>query len=112
MWQRPVQALALAYYVREHGVRLPLQRILLSTDHLSDSVKNGLEKELQCEVYNHFGITEAGLGAAIDCPAHFGMHIRENDLLFEVIHPESGEVLPDGRCGELVLTTLTRKGCR
>ena len=73
-------------------------------------MKKRLEKELQCEVYNHFGITEAGLGAAIDCPAHFGMHIRENDLLFEVIHPESGEVLPDGRCGELVLTTLTRKG--
>ncbi|WP_411337696.1 DVU_1553 family AMP-dependent CoA ligase [Ruminococcus gauvreauii] len=106
----PVQALALAYYVREHGVRLPLQRILLSTDHLSDSVKKRLEKELQCEVYNHFGITEAGLGAAIDCPAHCGMHIRENDLLFEVIHPESREVLPDGRCGELVMTTLTRKG--
>ncbi|MCH1982579.1 phenylacetate--CoA ligase family protein [Ruminococcus sp. OA3] len=106
----PVQALALACYVREHGIRLFLHKILLSTDHLSGSVKKRLEADLQCEVYDHFGITEAGLGAAIDCPAHCGMHIRENDLLFEVIHPESAEILPDGCSGELVLTTLTREG--
>jgi phenylacetate-coenzyme A ligase PaaK-like adenylate-forming protein len=37
------------------------------------------------------------------------MHIREPDLLFEIIDPVSGEVLPDGELGEIVLTTLTRR---
>ncbi len=106
----PVQALALACYVREHGIRLPIQKILLSTDYSSESLKKRLEETLQCEIYDHFGITEAGLGAAMECPLHCGMHIRENDLLFEVIHPQRGEVLADGCRGELVLTTLTRKG--
>jgi phenylacetate-CoA ligase len=39
-----------------------------------------------------------------------GYHMREADLLFEIIDPVSGEVLPDGCEGEVVFTTLTRQG--
>ena len=54
-------------------------------------------------MYNHFGITEAGLGAAVECGCHEGMHIRENDLLFETVDPISGQPAPDSMEGELSL---------
>jgi phenylacetate-coenzyme A ligase PaaK-like adenylate-forming protein len=39
-----------------------------------------------------------------------GYHLREADLLFEIIDPVSGLPIPDGEWGEVVFTTLTRRG--
>ncbi|MGI6007089.1 MAG: DVU_1553 family AMP-dependent CoA ligase [Ruminococcus sp.] len=106
----PLQALALAEHAKAGKASLMLKRILVSTDYLADSVRKRIEQGLGCQVFNHFGITEAGLGCAVECQCHNGMHIRENDLLVEVIDPVSGRILPNGKRGEMVLTTLTRKG--
>jgi phenylacetate-CoA ligase len=38
------------------------------------------------------------------------MHVWEDAFLFEVVDPESGEPVPDGQVGELVMSTLTREG--
>ena len=51
-----------------------------------------------------------GLGAAVDCRALAGYHIREADLFFEIIDPDNGSPLPDGETGEVFFSTLTRKG--
>ncbi len=61
------------------------------------------------EIFDHYGMTETGLGGAVECQAHEGMHIRENDLYFETLDAR-GQRLPDGHEGELVVTTLTRRG--
>lgn len=45
------------------------------------------------------------LGGAVTCPAHEGMHLRENHVIAEIVSP-SGEALPDGEFGELVITTV------
>jgi phenylacetate-coenzyme A ligase PaaK-like adenylate-forming protein len=45
----------------------------------------------------------------VECGIHDGCHIRESDLLIEIIDPKTGKVLPDGECGEVVLTTLGRE---
>jgi hypothetical protein len=51
-----------------------------------------------------------GLGGGVDCEAHAGYHLREPDLYLEVVDPSTGQVLPEGAPGEIVLTTLTRRG--
>jgi hypothetical protein len=70
----------------------------------------GREEAWGCRVFNHYGMTEMGLGGGVECAALAGYHLREADLLFEVVDPESGEVLPEGEEGEVVFTTLTRRG--
>ena len=62
-----------------------------------------------CPVFRHFGMAETGYGAAVECERHRGLHIREADLLFEIVD-ETGKKLPDGEWGEVVVTTLTRRG--
>ncbi|MBI4586271.1 MAG: AMP-binding protein [Planctomycetes bacterium] len=62
------------------------------------------------EVFDRYGMTEAG-SIAGECIAHpGGMHMQESEFIAEVIDPETGEVLPDGEEGELVLTNLGRLG--
>ena len=104
----PTQILALMEYAKRQNMTLPLERVLTSTDLLSDAVRQRLE-EFGLEIFDHLGMTECGLGVALECKAHQGMHIRENDLYLEVIDLE-GKPVPDGRFGELVMTTLTRDG--
>ena len=106
----PVQFLALGEYCRKRGIHLPLKAVLLSTDYLALPVRERIASALGCEVYNHFGMTETGFGCALECGAHDGMHIRENDIYAEIVHPVTHEVLEDGEWGELVITTLTREG--
>jgi phenylacetate-coenzyme A ligase PaaK-like adenylate-forming protein len=55
-------------------------------------------------------MTEMGLGGGVFCEALNGYHLREADMLFEIVDPITGRSLPDGEFGEVVFTTLTRKG--
>ncbi len=61
-------------------------------------------------MFNHYGMTEMGLGGGVDCRALTGYHLREADLYFEIVDPVDGRPLPDGEPGEVVFTTLTRRG--
>ena len=105
----PVQVLALARYCEAMDIKTNMRGILLSTDSIPGIIANELRRIWKCEVHEHYGMTEMGLGGAIDCDAHDGYHVRENDLLFEILD-ENGKQLPDGVCGEIVFTTLTRRG--
>jgi len=108
----PTQVLALARFQEayfEPGY-LSLKSVLLSTDHVPDIVAQVLEKVWNCKVYNHYGMTEMGLGGAVDCSARQGYHLREADLLFEIIDPHTGLPVAEGEYGEVVFTTLTRQG--
>jgi phenylacetate-CoA ligase len=52
-----------------------------------------------------------GPGVAIECiEAKQGLHIWEDHFLAEIIDPDTGDVLPDGATGELVITTITKEG--
>lgn len=108
----PVQVLALAEYIGTVPVlsgQIHIKNVLLSADTTPASLVRRVGELLHCDVYTHFGMTEAGYGVAIDCAAHAGLHIREEALLIEVIDPESGKVLPQGEQGEFVLTTFSRE---
>jgi phenylacetate-coenzyme A ligase PaaK-like adenylate-forming protein len=87
-----------------------LKSVLLSTDHVSSAIVREIKRVWGCEVFEHYGMTEMGLGGGIDCSLHGGYHLREADLYFEIIDPVTGAVVPDGQEGEVVVTTLTRQG--
>lgn len=105
----PVQVLSLARYLKHYQLPHTVRAVLVSSDYLSETVRSAITDALGCAVYNHYGITEGGLGFSMECEQHTGLHIRENDLLVEIIDPSTGQVLPDGQWGELVFTTLTRR---
>lgn len=104
----PTHVLALARSAPKSTLKL--KSVLLSTDHVPNAIKRAIETAFDCTVYNHYGMTEMGLGGGVDCEALRGYHLREADLLFEIIEPASGERVPDGEYGEVVFTTLTRRG--
>ncbi|MDR0446570.1 MAG: methyltransferase domain-containing protein [Oscillospiraceae bacterium] len=91
------------------GEQPRLKTVLLSADNIPAQTIRALEDAWGCEVFSHFGMTETCFGGAVDCRCHSGMHIREPDMIFEIIDPVTGAQLPDGERGEIVLTTLTRR---
>ena len=107
----PVQVLGLACYgaALPEPERLRLRSVLLSADAAHPALVKRVGALLGCPVFTHFGMTELGYGGAVECAAHRGCHVRENDLLVEVIDPETGAPLPPGQRGELVFTTLRRE---
>jgi phenylacetate-coenzyme A ligase PaaK-like adenylate-forming protein len=87
-----------------------IKSVLLSTDYVPQSIAKTLEGLWGCRVFNHYGMTEMGLGGGVECEALDGYHLREADLYFEVVNHETGETCTDGTIGEVVFTTLTRRG--
>lgn len=92
------------------GYSIPMRSALLSAEYVSEESREAIAAAWKCPVFEHYGMTEMGLGCAVSCPELTGCHIRESDLYLEIIDPETGRVLPDGEEGEVVFTTLTRKG--
>ena len=89
---------------------IPLRSVLLSAEYVSEESRNTISEAWNCKIFEHYGMTEMGLGCAVHCPELDGCHVRESDLYIEIIDPETGEVVPDGTEGEVVFTTLTRQG--
>ncbi len=76
----------------------------------SDNFRADLEKKLDYKVLDVYGLTETmGPGVAIECWEQTGLHLAEDHFFAEIIDPDTGEVLPDGEWGELVLTTIDRE---
>ena len=105
----PVQVLAMAEQPGAKDLRGSLKSVLLTTDYVPHSLARRVAAAWGCEVFEHYGMTETGLGAGVDCRAHQGYHLRATDLYYEVVDPAGGAPLPPGQKGELVLTTLTRQ---
>ena len=97
----PVQLLSL---LRVCG-RGSLRRALISGDACPEAVIAGCEELLGSRLFPHYGSREMALGGAITCPAHAGMHLRENHLIAEIVD-EAGRPMPPGAWGELVITTI------
>ncbi len=105
----PKQAAALASYLTKRGIKTNLKTFLLSGDYVPVSIRQRLQQTIGVEVYEHWGMTETGLGGGVFCEAKSGYHMREVDLYIEIIDPVSNLPVPDGKFGEIVITTLTRK---
>ena len=92
------------------GPSLRIETALVSADSVSPSFRTALAVIWGTEVFEHWGMTETGYGGALACDAHDGLHIRETDLHVEIVDADTGRALPDGSEGEIVITTLRRRG--
>ncbi len=108
----PVQVLAIALERGDIAKRVfrRLHTIVLCSDHVPQSLVRRIRHATSCEIFEHYGSTEMGLGGGVDCSAHNGYHLREADLYFEIVSPRTGEPLANGEMGEVVFTTLGRVG--
>ena len=82
-----------------------LRRALVSGDACPEAVLRCIEDLLGSKLFPHYGSREMALGGAVTCPAHDGMHLRENHVIAEIVSPDSSP-LPEGEWGELVITTI------
>ena len=82
-----------------------LRRALVSGDACPEAVLRACEEILGSRLFPHYGSREMALGGAICCPAHKGMHLRENHVIAEIVD-DAGSPLPRGEVGELVITTI------
>lgn len=87
-----------------------LKSLLLSADYVPAAAVSWLEEVWGAPVFEHYGMTEMGYGGGVACRARNGYHLREADLLFEIVDPAGGRPVPDGVFGEAVFSTLTRTG--
>ena len=106
--------LRLVEVAREEGFdlrSLSLRVGIFGSEMWSDELRARIERELGITAYDIIGMTETGgPGLGIDCAARRGIHVWEDHYYVEVVDPTTGEGLPDGREGELVVSTLTREG--
>jgi phenylacetate-CoA ligase len=84
---------------------------IFGAEVFSDSMKKKISSGLDIDVFDIYGMTESGgVGTlGMDCPAHDGIHIWEDQYILEIIDPKTGELVDDGEEGELVFTSLTRE---
>ena len=105
----PSQMISLARLSEHAAIKPKLKSVLLSADYVPRAAYEIIRNAWGSAVYEHYGMTETGLGGAVACAAHDGYHMREADLLYEIVDPISGLPVPDGIYGEVVFSTLTRR---
>ena len=106
-------ALLLAEEIEKRGLKsqIQLRKGIIGSERWSEKMRSRIENELGIETFDIYGLTEIyGPGIGLDCSLHEGVHYWSDHLLFEIIDPITGEQLPDGTLGELVITTLTKEG--
>ncbi len=90
--------------------QLPLRAGVFGAEPWTEDMRHRIESESGIKAYDIYGLSEImGPGIAMECVYQAGPHIFEDMFYPEVINPESGEVLPEGSEGELVLTTLCKR---
>jgi len=110
----PSYALNIAEVAERDGVDLrggTLEIGLFGAEPWSEAMRREIQIRLGLKAVDVYGLSEImGPGVAIECEAQDGLHGWEDHFLFEIIDPESGQPLPEGEAGELVITTLTKEG--
>jgi len=110
----PSYAIYLAEAAREAGLdpkSFKLKYGFFGAEPWSEGMRQEIERSLGIKAYDIYGLTEViGPGVASECTEQNGMHIQEDHFYPEIINPDTGEALPDGEKGELVITTLSKTG--
>ena len=94
------------------GVDFPELKIgIFGAETFSDEMRNKFESRTGIKTYDIYGMTETGgVGTTgMDCAAHNGIHVWEDQYITEIVDPQTGKTVPDGVDGDVVITSLTRE---
>ena len=109
----PSYALNIAEVAEREGVDLRascLEIGLFGAEPWSEALRREIEARIGLKAVDVYGLSEImGPGVAVECEAQDGLHAWEDHFLFEIIDPDSGQPVPEGEAGELVITTLTKQ---
>ncbi len=109
----PTFALHIANTMKKEGISpasLSLRVGLFGAEPWSESIRKEIEESLHIVALDNYGLSEVmGPGVSVECHEKNGLHIFEDHFIPEIIDPETGQTLPDGVKGELVLTTITKE---
>ena len=106
-------ALLLAEEIEKRGIRdkIKLRKLIFGSERSGEKTRQRIRDVLGCDMYDIYGLTEVyGPGIGISCDGGDYMHVWSDYIYVEIIDPETGETLPDGEPGEIVLTTLCKEG--
>ena len=109
----PSFALAIAEKMKELGINpneLVLKTGIFGSEPWSEKVREQIQKAFYIKAFDTYGLSEImGPGVASECEYKCGLHLFEDNYIGEIINPDTGEVVPPGESGELVLTTITKE---
>ena len=106
-------ALLLAEAIEKRGIKdkIRLRKGVIGSERWSEKMRRSIESKLGIDAYDIYGLTEVyGPGIGISCDAHDGIHYWDDYIYLEIIDPKTGETVPDGTWGEIVITTLQKEG--
>ena len=110
----PSYAVYLGESIRERGIsfnKIKLRVGCFGAEPWTQAMRKEIESRLNISASDNYGLSEVmGPGVSYECQEKDGMHINEDSFIAEIINPETGEVLPFGEVGELVVTTLSKEG--
>jgi phenylacetate-CoA ligase len=111
----PSYSLFMAEEARAEGIDfrdLKLRVGIFGAEPWSEAMRGEIEEKLNLTALDIYGLSEImGPGVAQECfQGKNGLHIWEDHFIPEIINPETGEWLPEGEKGELVITTITKQG--
>lgn len=110
----PSYACYLGEAFRDAGVdtsKIPLRAVVCGAEPWSEEMRKTIEESLNVKAFDIYGMCEiCGPGVACECEEQNGLHFWEDNFIFEIIDPATGEQLPDGEVGELVITTINKEG--
>ena len=109
----PSYAMYLSEMIKEKGIprdNFKLKYGFFGSEAMSEKMREKLEDSMGILVTSNYGLTEVmGPGVSGECIYKCGEHINEDMFIVEIIDPKTGEVLPYGESGEVVITTLTKE---
>jgi phenylacetate-CoA ligase len=111
----PSYAAYLGESIRDAGIvpgkDIKLRAGIFGAEPWTEEMRKHIEETLGIDARDIYGLTEiAGPGVAFECECKNGSHVNEDHVIAEIIDPVTGKQLPYGTPGELVFTTITKKG--
>ena len=91
--------------------KIHLKKGVIGSERWSEKKREYIHDKLGIELYDIYGLTEIyGPGIGVNCDKQTGMHYWDDYIYIEIIDPVTGQPVPDGEEGEIVITTLVKEG--
>jgi len=106
-----VHLLEVAQQMQVDFKELPVKVGIFGAEPWTEGMRQVIQNGSGLKAYDIYGLTEiSGPGVGAECTHQNGTHIFEDHFYPEIVDSETLEPLPDGQEGELVFTTLDKRG--